>query len=67
MFQTSCLVGRAKVDHFLLLFWQAFLISLFFSFLWRSKPRDRVIFFCKSFGIMVLGGILVGWLMYPFP
>jgi hypothetical protein len=55
------------VDHTFLLLWHAFLISLFFAFLWRTKPKERAFFFLKTFLIMVLGGVLVGWLMYPFP
>jgi cytochrome bd-type quinol oxidase subunit 2 len=55
------------MDHFLLLVWLAFLISLFFAFLWRSEKRERRRLFLKSFLIMVLGGIVLGWLMYPVP
>ena len=55
------------MDHVLLLVWHAFLISVFFAFLWRSDFRERRILFLKTFSIMVVGGILLGWLMFPFP
>jgi hypothetical protein len=47
--------------------WHAFLVSLFFAFLWRSDAKARRLLFAKSFLIMVLGGVALGWLMYPFP
>ena len=55
------------MDHMFLLVWHALLIAVFFAFLWRRKARDRKILFLKTFLIMVVGGLLVGWLMYPFP
>lgn len=55
------------MDHFLLLVWHALLVSTFFAFLWRREPRDRARLFSKSFILMVGGGIVLGWLMFPFP
>jgi len=55
------------MDHFLLLVWHALLISVFFAFLWRHETRERRRLFLKSFLVMVLGGIALAWLMYPFP
>jgi hypothetical protein len=55
------------MDHIVLLIWHALLISVFFAFLWRKEPRDRRILFLKTFLIMVVGGLTVGWLMFPFP
>jgi hypothetical protein len=55
------------MDHFLLLVWHAFLVAVFFAFLWRSGRRARTILFLKFFLIMVLGAILLGWIMFPFP
>ena len=55
------------MDHFALLFWHAFLISLFFAFLWRNEAAGRRKLFLKAFLIMVVGSFLAGWLMYPFP
>ena len=55
------------MDQFLLLVWHAFLVAVFFAFLWRNTARDRWIMFAKTFAIMVVGSFALGWLMYPFP
>jgi hypothetical protein len=55
------------MDHLFLLVWHALLVSTFFAFLWRRSARDRKVLFLKAFGIMVLGGVLLSWLMFPFP
>ena len=55
------------MDHLILLLWHALLVSVFFAFLWRSNARGRRNLFLKTFLIMVVGGTLLGWLMYPFP
>ena len=55
------------MDHLFLLLWHAFLVSIFFAFLWRSKSAERYKLFLKTFLIMVAGGTLLGWLMFPFP
>lgn len=55
------------MDHLLLLVWHAILVSVFFAFLWRHTTRDRVSLFLKTFVVMSVGGLLLGWLMYPFP
>ncbi len=55
------------MDHTLLLIWHALLVSLFFAFLWRDGARERRLLFFKTFLIMVLGSVALGWLMFPFP
>jgi hypothetical protein len=55
------------MDHFLLLVWHAFLVAVFFAFLWRPDRRGRIILFFKTFLIMVVGAVVLGWLMFPFP
>jgi hypothetical protein len=55
------------MDHFLLLVWHAALVAVFFAFLWRSDARSRTRLFAKTFLVMVVGAILLGWLMFPFP
>ncbi len=55
------------MDHLLLMLWHAFLVALFFSFLWRSGGSGRRQLFLKTFLIMVVGSTLLGWLMFPFP
>ena len=55
------------LSHFFLMVLYAFLVSVFFALLWRSEPRDRAKLFLQIFLGMVVGGLLVAWLMYPFP
>lgn len=55
------------MDHFLLLVWHALLVSVFFAFLWRSDWRGRQMLFIKTFLIMLVGAVVLGWLMFPFP
>jgi Na+/proline symporter len=55
------------LSHFFLMVLYAFLVSLFFSVLWRRTRREQVILFLQLFLGMVLGGLAVAWLMYPFP
>ncbi len=55
------------MDHMLLLVWHALLVSIFFAFLWRTGTRERRLLFIKTFLIMVLGSVALGWLMFPFP
>jgi hypothetical protein len=55
------------MDHLALLLWHALLVSAFFAFLWRSTAVGRRNLFLKTFLIMVVGGTMLGWLMYPFP
>lgn len=55
------------LDHFLLMVWEALLISVFFAFLWKPDAAGRKRFILKAMLIMVGGAIVLGWLMYPFP
>ena len=55
------------MDHLALLLWHGLLVSVFFAFLWRSTAVGRRNLFLKTFLIMVVGGTMLGWLMYPFP
>jgi hypothetical protein len=55
------------VDHFLIMTVYALLVSAFFSLLWREQRGDRWKLFGVLLGSLVLGGLAVAWLMYPFP
>ena len=55
------------MDHLVLLLWHSLLISVFFAFLWRTGKKERFGLFLKSFLIMALGSMALGWLMYWFP
>jgi len=55
------------VSHFLLMVVYALLVSLFFTALWRRERKEQVQLFLQLFLGMVVGGLAVAWLMYPFP
>jgi uncharacterized membrane protein YfcA len=54
-------------DHFLILCLYALLVSSFFALLWREEKRARWRLFGILMASLVLGGLAVAWLMYPFP
>lgn len=45
----------------------AFLVGAFFALLWRTEAKERIKLFLQIFLGMVGGGLLLAWLMYPFP
>ncbi len=55
------------MSHTLLMVLYAFLVSSFFSLLWRRGRKQQIRLFVQIFLSMVVGGILFAWLMYPFP
>lgn len=55
------------VDHFLIMTIYALLVSVFFGTLWRNEPRERVRLLVKIFLALMIGGLALAWLMYPFP
>lgn len=55
------------LDHLTLMILDAFLIAVFFTFLWKKERRERWMYFFKVFGALVLGAIALAWLMFPFP
>lgn len=55
------------LSHFFLMLIYACQISLFFTVLWRRHRRDQVKLFLQLWLGLMGGGLLIGWLMYPFP
>lgn len=55
------------LSHFLLMVLYALIVSLFFTLLWRRERGEQIKLFLQIFLGMVGGGLLVAWLMYPFP
>jgi uncharacterized membrane protein YfcA len=55
------------VSHLLLMTLYALLISAFFALLWRRESSARWKLFLQLLIGMMVGGILIGWLMYRFP
>jgi hypothetical protein len=42
-------------------------VAVFFSLLWKEDRADRIRSFLLIFCSLFLGGIALGWLMFPFP
>lgn len=55
------------LSHFFLMVLYALVVSLFFTALWRRERKEQIRLFLQLFLGMVGGGLLVAWLMYPFP
>lgn len=55
------------MSHFFLMVLYSLVVSLFFTLLWRRERKEQVRLFLQLFLGMVGGGLLVAWLMYPFP
>ena len=55
------------MSHFFFMVLYALLLSVFFAVLWRREFRSQVKLFLQLFLGLVGGGLLVAWLMYPFP
>lgn len=53
--------------HIALMFFYALAVALFFALLWKSERADRIRSFLIIFCSLFLGGIALGWLMFPFP
>lgn len=55
------------VNHVLLMMIYALIVSTFFAFLWRQTRAARFRLFVQLFVGLIGGGVLLAWLMYPFP
>ena len=55
------------MSHLLLMAAYAALVSVFFALLWRRGRGEQTKLFLQIFLGMMIGAILLGWLMYPFP
>lgn len=54
-------------SHLLLMAIFAFFVSLVFSVITRDDPREQLRFGGLLFAGFMLSGIVLGWLLYPFP
>jgi hypothetical protein len=45
----------------------ALFVSTVFATLTRDDPKEQVRYGAKLFVAFVVGGILAGWILYPFP
>ena len=55
------------MSHFDLMVAYALLLSAYFAILWRRERREQWKLFFQLFLGLVIGGIAVAWLMFPFP
>lgn len=53
--------------HMMLMFLYAAATALFFSLLWKHERAERIRSFLVIFCSLFLGGIALGWLMFPLP
>ena len=54
-------------SHAVLMFIYAACTGAFFALFWRPTPRERIRLFLIIFGSLFVGGIALGWAMFPFP
>lgn len=45
----------------------ALFVSIVFAVLMRDEPREQAVLGVQMLGALVVGGVLVGWLLYPLP
>lgn len=55
------------LSHFGLMVLYALQVSLFFTVLWRRNRAGQIRLFLQLFLGMMGGGLLLAWLMFPFP
>ena len=55
------------MSHFSLMAIYAAMISVFFAVLWRRQRAGQIRLFLQIFVALMVGGLLVAWLLYPFP
>ena len=54
-------------SHFVLLVVFAVFVSTVFATLMRDDPREQLFFGARLIGGFVLAGVVLGWLLFPFP
>ena len=54
-------------NHVLLMLFYATACGVFFSLLWKTARAERIRFFFRVFISLFVGGIVLAWVMYPFP
>jgi hypothetical protein len=55
------------MSHLGLMVLYSLIVAIFFALLWQEGKRERIRLFLQIFLGMVLGGLVVAWLMFPFP
>ena len=55
------------MSHVLLMFVFAAYVALVFALLMRDEPREQIRLGALLFGGLSTAGVVLGWLLYPFP
>lgn len=55
------------MSHFLLMVAYALILAIFSATLWRRDRPGQVKLFLQVFLGLVGGGLILAWLMFPFP
>jgi len=55
------------VSHLLYMSLFSFFVAVVFAVLLKDRPRDQVRFGALAFAGFMATGLVLGWLMYPFP
>lgn len=53
--------------HITLMLIYALLAAAFFALLWKDEREDRIRTFVVIFCSLFLGGLALGWVMFPLP
>ena len=54
-------------NHIVLMFIYAVATGVYFALLWKNTREERIRFFFVVFVSLFIGGIVLAWVMYPFP
>ena len=54
-------------NHIVLMFLYAVATGIYFALLWKEERTERIKFFFLVFCSLFFGGIIVAWVMFPFP
>jgi len=54
-------------NHMVLMFIYALATAVYFALLWKNTREERIRFFFLVFCSLFIGGIVLAWVMYPFP
>ena len=54
-------------NHMVLMFIYAVATGIYFALLWKNTREEQIRFFLLVFCSLFIGGIVLAWVMYPFP